>query len=363
MMAMSAMDSMDLNCVPLLVELSAVLCFGLGFVSLQKNRIFGHRPKHNWTPEEAQEMMSSSIEEHIVNGDAPAALALWRAAKDYTPASVEALRLLSQALVSEDPNALIPEIVEHMRQHAEDLCTPAAAAAVLDAIGRTGSASYMEEMLETMQKELGFETTPQMYEALIAGYATSGTADEVVKCLERIRTCNQKITVRGFAIAMRGLLSKQELNASLSCAKDMSMQGFQVPPFAVTEIFRLASDTDGPGPHAALDMAEQHSVKLTTDALSLLLDFCLHLLDAELARRAIALAKSQKTPLCLQCYSTALKLYASTCEPEAINLLEEVFQKRLPFSTTLCRSLETRASEAGFKDLRDRIAQHEGTQK
>jgi len=361
MMAVSAMDSMDLNCVPMLVELSVVLCFGLGFVSLQKNRFFGQRPKHNWTPEEAQEMMCSSIEDHIVNGDAPAALALWRAAKEYTPASVEALRLLSQALLGEDPSALIPEIVEHMRHHAEDLCTPAAAAAVLDAIGRAGCASYMEEMLETMQKELGFEATPQMYEALIAGYATSGTADEVVKCLERIRACKQKVTVRGFAIALRGLLNKQDLDASLDCAKDMCIQGFQVPPFAVTEIFRLASDVDGPGPQAALDMAEQCSFKLTTDAVSLLLDCCLHLLDAELAHRAIALAKSQKTPLCLQCYNTALKLYAPTCEPEAINLLEEVFHKRLPFGTTLRRSLEARASEAGFKDLLDRIVLHDGT--
>jgi len=342
--------------MPFWLELSVMVSFAIGFAVMQKRGRVPPALRKQQTADAARDLLCKSIEAQINLGDPKAAVALWRAAKAYTATPIATLRVVCQALLETEPDNLVSEVVEHIVLHPIQLGCQDTAAAVLGVVGRSGNTDMMYELFLAVQERAGLPSSSQMHEALVAGYAFAGKTEEVSNCLQKMRTNGPRITVRTYALAIKGLLRNGKLREVLEYAKEMRQTGLAVPPFAVTEIFRLACELETP--MDVLELCEKMGMKPTTDAILMLLHYCTKYQDFALTRRVENYARAARAPLSLKAYDALLKLYTCAGDPYVMKLFEEVQRSPLPISEGLCVGLLTRCADAKFLLFADEVVKH-----
>mmetsp|Transcript_5814 Transcript_5814/g.11651 ORF Transcript_5814/g.11651 Transcript_5814/m.11651 type:complete len:315 (-) Transcript_5814:135-1079(-) len=287
-------------------ELSIVLCMSLGFAVLRGTQA-ASPPKliKRQTADEARATLLHSIEIQVAAGNNKAAIALWRAAKFYTPTPSTTLRAVAGALLKEEPESFADEVVDHMAMHEDQLGNPGVAAAVLDAPACVGNADATEELLQAIEERLDFSATPRMHDALLQGCALSGRPERVAESMARIRAAGQKVTARGHSLAIRGFVERGLLDAALDQAAEMRGQGLFVPRGAAAGLLALAC-REGRAAEV-LDRAHRE-VGLTAEAAEVLLEHCSRSRNHCLAKRVARLTGAEQVPLSLTARTALISL-------------------------------------------------------
>merc|ERR1740121_1231223 len=126
----------------------------------------------------------------------------------------------------------------------------------------------MMKVLSALQIGANF----QVYEALLGGHAAAGDVDRVQALIVDLHRMGQKLTARGHAFIIKGFLQKGMLEPALQQAKAMRGQGFYVPPFAMGQLFKVASQA-GKCPEDFATM-QASDVALPAEALEAILEDC-----------------------------------------------------------------------------------------
>lgn len=305
--------------------------------------------------------LSQAIESEVQAGNCQAALTVWRASKGHCAVLVECLPHLVRAFLDADPSALTSEMLEHMGAHASTLANPKAAAAVLDAVARSGGVQLLEELAGAFQQRLRIQRGASMYEALLYGFASAGCKHKVTELVAQMRARKQKVTARGFSLIIKGFLRSGLIDEALVHLGEMHAQGFHVPSFAVTELFRAARDSGRSG-EVFEKVVDQ--VKLSIDAVTILLEDCLARQDSTLADRVKALACETGLSLPPAALENVLRLYASAGDIKAIDLLDEMQRAgSLRFTEGFCVGILTRCADSKFLRLAEEVARRARSQR
>mmetsp|Transcript_16123 Transcript_16123/g.29030 ORF Transcript_16123/g.29030 Transcript_16123/m.29030 type:complete len:1035 (+) Transcript_16123:85-3189(+) len=312
------------------------------------------------TASRASFALSQEIEAEVKAGNCRAALAAWRASKGRCAVLVECLPHLVRAFLDADPNALTAEMLEHMGAHASTLATPKAAAAVLDAVARSGGVQLLEDLATALQQRLRIQRGTAMYEALLNGFASAGCKHKVSELVAQMRARKQKVTARGFSLIIKGFLRSGLIDEALAQLGEMHVQGFHVPSFAVTELFRAAREA---GRCSEVFDKVINQVKLNIDAVTTLLEDCLARQDLTLAARVRALASETGVSLPPAASEAVLRLYASAGDIRAIDLLDEMQRSgSLRFTEGFCVGILTRCAESKFLRLAEEVVRRARSQ-
>mmetsp|Transcript_19746 Transcript_19746/g.37031 ORF Transcript_19746/g.37031 Transcript_19746/m.37031 type:complete len:1017 (+) Transcript_19746:97-3147(+) len=297
--------------------------------------------------------LSQNIEADVAAGKSASALAAWRSVKKRCTLPVDALPHLVRAFLEADPDALTSELLEHMRTHAATLATPKAAAAVLDTIARSGRVQLLEELAAAFQQRLHIPRGTAMYEALLNGFAAAGCKEKVNELIAQMRAKRLKVTVRGFSLIIKGYLRNGLLDEALFHIHEMRSQGFHLPSFAVAEIFRAAREAG-----RSEEMLDKVIVelKLSQDAVTVLLEDCLTRHDRALAERVTFLSGEAGLPLAHAASEALLRLYANTGDLKALSVLDDMQRSgSLRFTEGFCVGILTRCAEAKFLRLAEEV--------
>lgn len=333
------------------LESLVIMVFFLGFAFFRYKRIkqVPFMQKKPPTVEETQEAICSAIEDEVDACRPAAAISTWRITRAHFATPLDTLEVVAQAFIESDPKSLVGEIVDHMQVHAQELSDPVTAAAVLETLANAGEALLMEDFIATIERRLDLAPTPQMLEIRISGHAMAGDAEKVESIMTQIRADGKKVTSRSYALAIRGFLKNQMLDAALRQAGAMRQQGLPVPPPAVNEMCNEAARSGGVS--QVLDLLQEHGIKPSPDAVTTLCDHCAQCRDVALAHRVEEVARSLKAPFSLMSYDALLKLYSSTADPSALTLFQDMQKSAMPIGATLRISLLERSAATGFADL------------
>jgi len=226
---------------PMWVELSFLVFFALGFLFLRFDSLFRSHPKSRCVVDDTQSKLRKKLEADVSSGHSHSAVEAWRAVRSQGPTQVETLKIVVQALASSEPEAL-HEVVDHIAAHPTILSCPRVATAVLDIVARNGHVRTMEELSQIFRQKMRISRTPQTYEVLLGGYASVGDEKKVQELCNEVCAANQKLTARGYSLTIKGFLKNAMVDAALQHIQEMKQQGFYVPSFAVTQLFRAACD-------------------------------------------------------------------------------------------------------------------------
>jgi len=339
---------------PMWVELSFLVFFALGFLFLRFDNLLRATPKKQKNiAEDSQSKLRKKLEADISTGHNRGAVEAWRAARSEGPTQVENLKIVVQALASSEPEAL-HEVLDHMAAHPTILSCSRVATAVLDIVARTGHVGIMEELAQNFRQKMRILPTPQTYEVLLGGYASVGDEKKVQKLCEEVHTANQKLTARGYSLIIKGFLKNNMADAALQHVVAMRQAGFYVPPFAVTQLFRVACDagrTSEIFERANSDgvfASAKANVSLPAEAVAVLLDDCCKRNDLDMASRIEVLASEAGTPLLTGSFDSLLKTYVVAGDSRAIKLFQDMQRSGTRISEGLCVGLLARAADSKF---------------
>mmetsp|Transcript_18961 Transcript_18961/g.35224 ORF Transcript_18961/g.35224 Transcript_18961/m.35224 type:complete len:1021 (-) Transcript_18961:26-3088(-) len=350
-----SMDLFSNLFAPIGMEISFFIFFALGYFVLRLH--FFPRQLRKGAASKVDIMESrlhKTIETEVNAGHMIAAVKAWRAVKARVPVQLETLKLLVQAMLEVDPNALVTEITGHMADHNATLCTPRAAAAVLDTVARSGQISVMEELHKVFSDSLRIRPSAQVYEALIGGYAAVGDEKQVAEICSHLWKNNMKLTARGYSLTIKGFLKNSLVDASLKQILDMHHAGFTIPPFAITQLVRVSCEAKrGTETFEAL----RQEIPFPPEAMAFLLEDCLKRNDPLQAKEIEKIARSQagSAPLTVQAYDALLKLCVLHSDLHALELFEEMQKLNVRIGDRLCNGLLSRCAETKFLRFAEEI--------
>merc|ERR1719221_1855627 len=271
---------------------------------------------------------------------------------DMPPLPPATFKLVVQALVEADPEALVEEVVSYMCHHQAHLGTRGIAVMVLDIVGRAGQVEMMEQLYESRRARLLLKPNTQMCEVLLGGYASAGDEARVNKLRAQVSGPRLSMTARGFSLTIKGFLKNGMLDATLRQVLEMKRQYFNVPPFALLQLTRIACDQG-----RAADAVEnvQKGFTLPSEAIVCLLEDCVKRNDVALARHMEQLARKSDVPLVCSVYEALLKLYAQVGDLRAIEVFAEMDQAGVRISDGLCVSILARSAESKFLRFADEV--------
>lgn len=298
-------------------------------------------------------ILSQTIEADVEAGRCEAALAAWRASKTSEVLPVESLQHLTKAFLDVDPGALAAELLAYMGTNSATLATPKAAAAVLHTVARAGQVELLEELATDFHKRLHVPRGTAMFEALLSGFAAAGCKEKVFDLVAQMRAKKQKVTVRGYSLIVKGFLRSGLIDEALAQMGEMRAQGFQLPSFAVVELFRAAREA---GRCAEVLDEALKLVSLCGDAVTILLEDCLARQDRSLAERVKILSSEAGLPLSPSSLEALLRIYASAGDVKALEVLEEIQQSgAFRFTEGFIVGMLTRCAEGKFLRLAEEV--------
>jgi len=284
-------------------------------------------------------------------------IAIWRGAKTDIAAEPEALRMVVWSLANENCDSLVEEVVEYLEGHKRTMGMTKAAVAVMDALSTAGKPDLMEKMRKVLSEELKITLNYQVYESLLGGFAGAGNVDRVRSTMSELHEMGQKLTARGHALIIKGYLQNNMLEPALQQAQAMRAQGFYVPPFAMGQLFKVASQNQCL-PRVFAGMQEA-GVAFPAEALEAVLNDCSKRGDSELAEKAEALLyKVSSDKLSQASYGALLKAKVAVADVRAFELFEEVQKMEFNFSDAFYVSLMARCAEPKFLRFAEELAQH-----
>jgi len=345
---------------PMWVEMSFLLFFGMGFTFLRMDCFtrakHGGKKMGDTQPVKLfANKLKKTIETEASTGNSEAVLKAWRTGRANAPSPPDTLKLVVHALIDTTPHTLVEEIIEHMTAFRSRLCNERTVVLVLDIVARAGKMEIMDRLLQVFKGELKLYPTSLVYEVLLGGYATAGDEKKVTEVWEEMRNSGHKFTARAYSLTIKGFLKNGYVDAVLSLILDMAGQGLHVPPFAVTQLFRISNDKGG------LQETLQKLdgvVVLPPEVVAQLLEDCAKRGDLETARRLEIQAKESKVQLLCGAYDALLKLHVNSADLHALDLFEEMQSCGVRISEGLCVGLLARCADTKFLRFADEVVKY-----
>mmetsp|Transcript_36262 Transcript_36262/g.67748 ORF Transcript_36262/g.67748 Transcript_36262/m.67748 type:complete len:1020 (+) Transcript_36262:109-3168(+) len=339
---------------PMWMEVAGAIFFAVGFAFMRVEYFSGKRKGRAKMVEVSHYDSRKTIEAEVAAGHMIAAVKAWRAAKARTPTQAPTMKLVVQALLEVEPNALVQEITGHMEEHSEALCNARTAATVLDVVARAGQVTLMEELQKVFHENLRIQPSAQIYEILLGGYASAGNQARVEQIRSELPAARIQVSARGYALIIKGYLKSGLIDAALQQTLEMQAAAFTVPPLAVTHLVRAACEA-GRGVEIFNSIHKQ--ILLTPEAATFLLEDCLKRSDLSQARYVEQIARQQagSSPLCVGAYNALLKNCVGHGDLHALELFEEMQKQNVRISETLCVGLLSRCAETKFLRFADDI--------
>jgi len=322
------------------VELFFVACFAIGFGLI---RVKGS--KFSKPSKKCQQYNMKVIHAEATSGNSAKAIAVWRSSNREELTSCETLKVVTQAFLDAEPTALVAEIVQHLTQHAQHPNAARRAMSVLDVVARAGEEDLTESLFEAFTQRLRMPSTLQMDEILLGGHAAAGNEEKVSQLVARLEERQQKVTEKGYSLMITGFLKNGMLDAALKQIEEMHAHGWNVPTFAVTELFRVARDS-----RRAAEVFRRvcEKVPATADAATIVLEECLTAQDITLAKTVESQTRQAKVQMSFGAYETLLKICIGACDMHALELFQEMQKSFSHISDGLCISLISRCAESKF---------------
>jgi len=314
-------------------------------------------PRRRGKPRNAvdSEKLVESISAAFTDGRKDDIIDAWQSAKADVALEPEFLRMVVWALASECPNSVVKDTATYMESHRRTLCNAKAAVTVMDALSAASRPDLMDDLLRVLTEDLKIPSNYQVYEALLGGHAAAGDVGRVQALISELLNMGQKLTARGHALIIKGFLQRNLLDAALKQAQAMRAQGFYVPPFAMGQLFKVASQA-GCCPEVFTTMQEA-DVALPAEALESILEDCSKRGDAHLAAKAEDLLyKVSSGKLSQTSYGALLKALVAIADVRAMDLFQEVQQHDLHFSDAYYVSLMARCAEPKFLRFAEELA-------
>jgi len=338
---------------PMWVELSFLVFFALGFLFLRFDALL--KPTHTKSRkmvDDSDLKLRKAIEADVPAGQYDSAIRAWREASSGSPTQMETLVLVAQAFCAKEPNNL-REIVDHMAAHRSQICNGRVSVAVLDVIARAGQTEQMSEIANLFRSQLSIKHTSQTYEVLLGGFASVGDEQSVSNTRAEIVAAGLKVTARGYSLIIKGFLKNNLADSSFNEVLDMRKSGFHIPHFAVTQLFRVASESGRT--REIFDKVQQNGIfsskgqaTLPSEAVVVLLEDCCKRHDIELAGSVHAIARGSNVQLLTGAYDALLKIYVVGGDLRALQLFGEMQNSGVRISEGLCVGLLARAADANF---------------
>lgn len=347
----SVLESM----APMWVELAFLLCFALGYAFLRLDVLMPSRRRKKVEDPQVVTLsprVRKTIETEAAAGNSAALIKAWRAGRASGPTPLELFKSVMQALADTEPDAAAEEAVRHMAAHGTVLTNARTAVALLDVVARAGRDKVMVDLWTAFQSTLHISPTFQMYEVLLGGFAAVGDEQRVLETVAELRAGRLKLTARGFSLMIKGFLKNGMVDAVMRQLLDMKQEGFHVPPFAVTQFFRISCDARR---LPEVFDAVEASVTLTSEAVALLLEDCCKRGDFNFARRLERISREAKLPLLYSAYDALLKLHTVQGDLRALELFQEMQNAGVRISEGLCVGLLARCAEVKFLRFAEEI--------
>jgi len=325
------------------IELFFVACFAIGFALI---RVQSRKFTKDMA---AQKLLSKNnmkvIRAEATSGNSAKVIAVWRSSNATELSMCETLKIVTQAFLDSEPNALVAEIVEHLTRHAQHPNVSRRAMSVLDLVARAGEEDLTESLFEAFTQRLRMPPTLQLHEVLLGGHAAAGNEQKVSHLLARLDGRQQKVTGKGYSLMIRGFLQKGMLDAALKQIEEMHAQNENVPSFAVTEVIRVAKDCRRTEEvfHRVCE-----KVSPTTDAATIVLEECLTTQNITLAKTVEKQMRQKKVQMSFGVYEALLKICIGAGDMHALQLFEEMHTSFAYINDGLCISLVSRCAESKF---------------
>jgi len=188
----------------------------------------------------------------------------------------------------------------------------------------------------------------QMYEVLLGGYATAGDEKKVTELCAEASARSLRLSARALSLIIKGYLKNSMIEGVISKFQDMQSMNFQIPPFAVTQLFRIAGEASSL--KQAFDKMTELGIPMNSDAYSIALEDCCKKENLEFAKRIEQNALDSGVPFSGHAYDSLLKLYTMAGDVRALILFKEMHDLGHRISDGLCVGLLARC--AGSKFLR-----------
>jgi pentatricopeptide repeat protein len=331
--------------VSMWVELFFIGCFAVAFAAVRAKE---KRAK----PQGKVSDVFQAVQVHGTSGRAAAAVAAWRKIQSKQATPHETLKIIVQAFLDAEPVSLVNEVVDHFTLH-KDLCTPKAAAAVLEVVARAGQEDTMEKLFDAFMQRLRIPATSYMQEIMLGGYALAANEAKTLRLMEQLRESGHRISVRAYSVMVKGFLKNGLVDPALLLVHEMETHCLKVPSFAVSEIFRVARES-GRTAEIFHTIATKR-VLLTSEAIGVVLEDCLTSKDLGLAKQVDKLAKEANIEFNFAAYEALLKIYTSAGETRALELFEEVERTFPHINEGLYVSIISRCAEPKFLRLAEQV--------
>jgi len=335
-------------------EVSFVLCFILGFAFLRLD-LFSAKKKVS-EDEYPRKSFDSKLKQAIDAG-APShrILAAWRAGCAEAPTPPALLRQVVHALLECEPASLLDVLAAHVRQHEEAMCSARTANIALDAVARAGNIKVMGALRTLFWEQFHIRPNLQTFEVLIGGYATDGDETSVADVCAEVSALGLCLSPRGLSLAIKGFLKNGMVDATMAKFEDMRKLGYQLPPFAVTQLLRVACNV---GRSREVFASVRALAPLNAESVAVLLETCGREQDLTFAREVEREARAGKVAFTFGIYDSLLKMYTLKGDPQVLPLFAAMQQSGVRITEGLCAALLTRCAEAKFLRFADEIVKH-----
>mmetsp|Transcript_13146 Transcript_13146/g.23247 ORF Transcript_13146/g.23247 Transcript_13146/m.23247 type:complete len:1050 (-) Transcript_13146:71-3220(-) len=350
---------------PLWVELSFLLFFSLGFIFLRKDTFRRQGAKKVSTaqgvkvraamPVRADSKWKKSLDAAASTCNNSDVLSTWRAEQKSMPTPKDLMKPVIQAFLDAEPDALLPEIMDHIRQHKETLSNVWTATSILDTVARAGKVKLMEKLWSSFSEE-SMSKNASMFEVVLGGFASAGQPEKVKEYKAMLRQANLKLSPRGYSLIIKGYLKNSLVDEVLANILEMCKDGQQVPGFAVAQFLRVSIDTGKTS--AVYQVLKDNQIPMQSDAISVILEGCSRQKDpkmAKLAKQVEMDARAAKVEFSLQAYDSLLKTYAQDCDQRVFDIFREMQQNGHSISEGLCVGLLARCADAKFLSFAEEI--------
>jgi len=294
------------------------------------------------------------LESDLLSGGPKRALSTWRTLGSGEALSAEALRIVVQAFVEEEPQSSVSEICHRMIHHRK-LCTLETVTSLADIMARAGQTKMMEEFLDHMRQNRIISESDRINDILLGGFAFAGQVEKVRDLMSRSYSNGRRPSPRGYCLMIKGFLKNNMTNEALEQIKAMHSEGLLVPSFAVTKVCRVASDTEDC--MRLIEVIENNSIPVSSPDMTILMKDCQKREDLNAAFRVEKIAQLSRIPLMLQAYDAFLMLCVGHGDAYAFKLFEEMQKVGMP-SHGLCMGLIARCPEAKFYRFAEMIVDH-----
>ena len=293
------------------------------------------------------------MEAEAAAGNASKILEAWRLEESSAPTPKDLVKPVVQAFIDAEPEALVDEIIEHLRNHKDALVNSWAGTVILDTVARSGNVEVMMDLWNDYQRKLNLSRSCSMYEVILGGFASAGHPDKVEEFEGMMRKDKLKLSPRGHSLIIKGFLKNGLVDEVLKRIVAMTKSGHMVPAFAVAQFLRVAAE-NGKAAHMYAKLLEDE-VALGTEAVTVILEECVRSHDAKLARQVEAAARAAKVAFGVHAYDALLKTYAEDCDVHAIEVFKEMQAAGHSISEGLCVGLLARCADGKFLSFAEEI--------